>query len=283
MTVAPARDLLPGITLHAPDAREQQGSPRPWLHPITSPAGVVATDDQPDDHPWHRGLSLAVANVALDDGSGLAAPPHNFWGGPTFVEGDYVQLANNGSQKLIERRLDHGSARETLAWRTVEGRTIVHESRRITAAVVSPTATRLQWQSSLTGTTSAAVRFGSPTTAGRPQAGYGGLFVRGARALLGAEVLLDGAPVDPSAAMGARADWAALRSPGLTIALASDPANPVSPAPWFVRVDPVVMLCAAPFFHAEWRLEPGETVTWRWTVLVVDGAPSASQLGDLLA
>lgn len=283
MTVAPARDLMPGITLHAPDAHDQQGSPRPWLHPITTPSGVVATDDQPDDHPWHRGLSLAVANVALDEGSGFAAPPHNFWGGPTFVEGDYVQLDNNGSQQLIERRLDQGSVRETLAWRTVGGRAIVQESRHITAAVVSPTTTRLQWQSSLTGATSAAVRFGSPTTAGRPQAGYGGLFVRGAPALLGAEVLLDGALVEPTAAMGARAHWAALRSPELTVVLAADPANPVSPSAWFVRVDPVVMLCAAPFFHDEWRLEPGETATWRWTLLVVDGAPSVQQLAALLA
>ena len=51
--------------------------------------GRDVTAYRPDDHVWHKGLSLALPNVGA----------HNFWGGPTYVHGEgYVQLANNGAQ-----------------------------------------------------------------------------------------------------------------------------------------------------------------------------------------
>src|SRR5690606_32857639 len=52
-------------------------SPRPYLHPVRTRAGVTLTDALPADHRWHLGASLAVQDV-----SGT-----NLWGGRTYVRG----------------------------------------------------------------------------------------------------------------------------------------------------------------------------------------------------
>ncbi|UYN82736.1 MAG: PmoA family protein [Microcella sp.] len=281
MTVVASRELASGVVLNAPEPGCGNDSPRPWVHPLSTPSGVRVTDDQPLDHPWHRGLSFAVANVDAAD-----AVAHNFWGGPTFSGAEYVQLANNGTQRLIERRITTGASREELEWCTTEGRVLVRESRHLRLhddGAARGSATVLKWSSSLVNASATPLRFGSPTTAGRPSAGYGGLFLRGAPGLIGAELLIDGEIVAADAAMGMPGAWAALRSAEATVAIAAHAANPVSPSPWFVRVDPVAMLCAAPFFDEEWLLDVGGRATWQWTVLAIDGAASAGELEGLLA
>jgi len=72
------------------------------------------------------------------------------------------------------------------------------EKRAVSA---SNTADADGWQLATTSTwmnmTDRQIRFGSPTTAGRPNAGYGGFFLRGSAALLGAHVALDGERLVP--------------------------------------------------------------------------------------
>jgi len=43
-------------------------SPRPYLHPVRTLAGVRVTEAVPRDHPWHLGLSIAVQHVQGADG-----------------------------------------------------------------------------------------------------------------------------------------------------------------------------------------------------------------------
>lgn len=262
-------------------------SPRPYLHPLRTPAGSVVSEHAPADHPWHWGLSLAIANVEV------AGEAHgvNFWGGPTFEAGAYRQLDNDGRQRLREARIEESDAsyRAELEWQTPAGRTVLAERRSLrfslvdavdpgAASGVGHTGWALEWTSELRNVSGAELGFGSPTTAGRPNAGYGGLFLRGAPAFAGAEVLVDGEPVTAEAAMGRRGGWAALRGSEATVLLASSPANPVAPAPWFVRTGETVMLCAAPFFDEVWRLPPRAVAEWRWRVVVFDGAPPIAVL-----
>jgi predicted dehydrogenase len=49
-------------------------SPRPYLHPVTTAAGIVVTDHLPSDHVWHLGTGFALQDV---NGS-------NFWGGRSY-------------------------------------------------------------------------------------------------------------------------------------------------------------------------------------------------------
>ena len=245
----------------------QLESPRPYLHPIRTLGGHVVSGYRPDDHDWHWGLSIAIANIDVA-GEDLQV---NLWGGVTYTEQGYVQLDNNGDQ--VHEGWDVGGA-ERLSWRTASGRPFLAETRTFHTRVVdiagANSAWRLDLTSEWTNLTGSAVRFGSPTTAGRPHAGYGGLFLRAAPEFSEATVLSPTGPVGVDAAMGQTTSWLALATDAATVALAADPRNPVAKSPFFVRTE-TPMLCAAPFFSTTWSLEPSETALWRWSVLVADG------------
>jgi hypothetical protein len=242
-------------------------SPRPYLHPIRTLGGRVVSGYRPADHDWHWGLSIAIANI---DVAGEQLPV-NLWGGVTYTHGGYEQLDNNGDQ--VHEGWD-ADGTERVRWRTASGRPFVGESRSVDARVVQVTgggsAWRLDLGSEWTNLTDGDVTFGSPTTAGRENAGYGGLFLRAAPEFRAATVLAPTGPVDADAAMGRPTPWLALATDDATVALAADPRNPRAESPFFVRTG-TPMLCAAPFFHSTWSLAAGETALWRWSLLVSDG------------
>jgi hypothetical protein len=125
--------------------------------------------------------------------------------------------------------------------------------------------------------------FGSPTTEGRENAGYGGLFWRGPRSFTGGRVLVPGGEGGDEL-MGVRAPWLGFRgqhdehgrfSTLLFVASAS--------VRWFVRSTPFAAVCPAPFFSSEVPVAPGETLSYRYTVVIVDGSPDLAELvEDLL-
>ena len=62
-------------------------TPRPYLHPVRTCAGVVVSAQHPADHDWHNGVGMAIPDV---NGT-------HFWGGGTYVHGQgYVLLDNHG-------------------------------------------------------------------------------------------------------------------------------------------------------------------------------------------
>lgn len=266
-------DGIATLVVDDPDTPPRD-SPRPYVHPLRTPAGVVVSDLRPSDHDWHLGLSLAVANIGVGD-EGVDV---NLWGGVTWVAGEgYRQLDNNGSQRVLER---DGSTL-TLGWRDASGRLLLTERRRHevrrTSAASAVLAIDSEWSPAVAG-----LRFGSPTTAGRPDAGYGGLFLRLTPAFGDARVLTRGGETTDDAARGARAPWLALATGAATVAIAASPDDPVAPTPWFVRTGATPMLCAAPFFDREWSM-PDEPVRWSWRVLVADGALGVDAIEEALA
>ncbi|KQQ09799.1 PmoA family protein [Rathayibacter sp. Leaf296] len=262
-----------GVLVLAEESPRHVESPRPFVHPLRTPSGVVVSDLRPADHDWHHGLSLAVSNIRIGD----EPDEINLWGGVTWVPGDgYRQLDNNGSQLVESVSEEHDGVRLRVGWYDAGGRRFLEEERRLTVHE-GPTATVLEVVSEWTSQTERLLGFGSPTTAGRPGAGYGGLFLRAAPCLDGARVL---APHGESAdAMGRAEEWLALVGAGVTVAMRADSANPVAPTPWFVRSEGTPMLCAAPFFHEVWTLPPAESARWRWQVLVADGELEAEAIG----
>ncbi|MBG6237160.1 hypothetical protein IWX78_000103 [Mycetocola sp. CAN_C7] len=263
----------------APDVAAIE-SPRPYLHPIRTLGGTVVSDYRPADHDWHWGLSIAVSNIAVE-GEEL---PVNVWGGVTFTgtEG-YVQLDNNGSQVHESFTAVDQGMREHLRWSTATGRSFLSEERTLLARVVpvpgAGAAWRLDVSTVWTNITDGILRFGSPTTAGRVNAGYGGLFLRGAGAFTDATVVTPRPGGDP---MGQTGPWLALARDSATVAMAACPANPVAPTPWFVRTE-TPMLCAAPFFHEEWLLAAHDSATWGWSLLIADGRLDAGQVSAVFA
>ncbi len=121
------------------------------------------------------------------------------------------------------------------------------------------------------------VQFGSPTTEGRPMAGYAGLAWRGAEAFRNAVVLLEGGP-EEGEPMGRRSRWLALAGGGVTVAIVEHPGNPGVPNRWFVRTEEYPLVASSPVFDRYLELEPGENLRLRHSVFVADGIgkPSAS-------
>lgn len=249
-------------------------SPKPYFHPLRTIDGDVVTAYRPWDHIWHKGLQVALPHVGDE----------NFWGGPTYVRGrGYTQLENNGSQDHVSYdEVRHGpddvGVLERLDWHTQSGARWLTERREWLVRLASDEGHwSLGIRTSLTNERATPVAFGSPTTNGRPAAGYGGLFWRGPRSFTGCRVLTpayDGA----EAAMGARDRWLAyvgrydgsLREASMVFVDRTD--NPRHPTPWFVRSEPYAAVCPAPFFDEELELAAGATLTFGYDVVVGGGA-----------
>lgn len=236
----------------------QLESPRPYLL-LRTRGGQDVTAYRPDDHVWHKGLSLALPVVGR----------HNFWGGPTYVRGEgYVQLPNNGAQvhtsfaasdtPVAEAAGSVARFDERLDWVSQQGDPVLREARTITARLLSDDAWALTWRSALRNESTDAVAFGSPTTKGRDNAGYAGLFWRGPAEFAGGAILGPEGQVG-DAARGRPGPWLAFVAPdesaGVLVLDASEAENP-----WFARSDEYAGLNPAPFFSDEKVLAPGETL-----------------------
>lgn len=271
--------------VYRPD-HPQLESPKPYFHPMRTLDGDVVSCYRPWDHLWHKGLQLSLPHVDRVDGDpdreGRTA---NFWGGPTYVRDQgYRQLPNNGTQGhgAVVRAESDGSTAEfvhDLSWHTEQGELRLTERRswRVRVLPDAPDgAWTLRFATALRNVCGATVTFGSPTTHGRPAAGYGGFFWRGPRSFTGGEILAAGRAddVDAEAMMGERAPWLAylgrhdenVRTS--TVCFVDDPANPRSPTPWFVRSQPYAAVCPAPFFSEEFELADGETLELAYDVIV---------------
>lgn len=241
-------------------------SPRPYAL-LRTRGGAEVTSYRPADHVWHKGLSLALPVVG----------PHNFWGGPTYVHGEgYVQQSNNGAQ--VHREFVSsatpiadavaGTARfdEALDWIAEDGSAVLTEHRTVTGRVIDDDTWALTWRSSLRNRTAGELGFGSPTSKGRENAGYAGIFWRGPVAFTGGEILSPSGPAG-DAARGEAGPWLAFvardRSAGVLVLDGAE-----RPSPWFARSEEYAGLNPSPFFFDETVLPVGETLVLSAAIIV---------------
>lgn len=275
----------------------QYESPRPYVHPVRTLGGRLVTVFRPWDHVWHKGITMALPNVGRD----------NFWGGATYSReaGGYADLGNNGSQehdKVAGIALGHGDreglasfAHELTWWREpaggilnrVDADRIYTEERTLTAALLPGLdAWVLGWTSRLTNVSGAPVEMGSPTTEGRDNAGYGGLFWRGPRSFTGGELIGSDGTTGESV-RGIRGPWAGLsgRHDGVdatsTVVFVDQTPEQGFDTKWFVRAEPFACLNPAPFFDRVRVVDDGETVQLRHAVVIADGASGFERMSRL--
>ncbi|WP_430645245.1 PmoA family protein [Agromyces sp. GXS1127] len=270
-------------------------SPRPYFSPIRTLGGETVSLYRPHDHVWHKGIAWSLPVVGDE----------NFWGGPTFVRGEgYVQLPNNGEQRHVGFEADEleatdaaagggtdgavARARERLDWVARAGETILAEERVLAASVLDDDAWLLGFATALTNTIGRAIPIGSPTTRGRDNAGYGGLFWRGPRSFTGGRVLAPGV-AGGDELRGTRAPWMGFTGrhdetgTSSTIVMVDDPGNLQHPPQWFARSEEFACLCPAPFFSEEHVIEPGATMALRYGVVIADGASDPERAAELAA
>jgi hypothetical protein len=228
--------------------------PRPYLHPVRTLGGVEVTEALPQDHPWHLGASLTMADV-----NGF-----NLWGGRTFVRGEgYTWLEDHGRIVHTGWLPATTGLAEQLTWLGPHGQALLSERRAI-AATAAPRGWKLTFSYALSA--SAPTNLGSPATHGRGGgAGYGGFFWRLApgRAHAFTEKQ-DG----EKTVNGSAEPWVAVTvADAYTLVFA----GLADADRWFVRTAEYPGVCAALAFTDPLTLEPGETLERHLTVLVADG------------
>lgn len=266
----------------------QRESPRPFLHPLRTRGGNLVSLYRPHDHVWHKGIAWSLPHLGHD----------NFWGGPTFVKdrGGYVQLDNDGSMDTVAVDLADDTADPTdgadvvrfahrLDWHTQAGAHVVSEERDLSFRLTDDVWV-LTFSSAMTNVSGAQIPIGSPTTAGRDNAGYGGLFWRGPRSFTGGAVVsADG--VGDDSARGTRGEWMAFSGrhdevdASSTVLFVDDRENPRHPPQWFARSEQFAALCPAPFFSEELPFDDGATLAFRYAVVIADGATDAARGAEL--
>jgi len=247
----------------------RSSSPRPYLHPVRTPSGVVVSDTHPADHDWHLGIS-----VTLQDVSGV-----NFWGGRTYTPGrDYVWRDDHG--RIVATRVEGAaSALEAeFAWIGRDGAHMLTEQRRMTVADAGPRASAIDLTFSLE-TRSGTLHLGGPGSNGRVGGGYGGLAWR-LPAATDVDVRTASARGE-DAVHGTVAPWLAWSAgfPTGTATVAMAPLDEASAAdPWFVRVAGYPGIGAALAWDRAVTLTPGIPVARSYRLLVADGRLSDAEV-----
>ena len=251
-------------------------SPKPYMHPVRTLDGNVVTICRPWDHRWHKGIAMTCAELS----------GQNFWGGPTYVRGEgYQHLDNHGSQtharwNSLEVQAEEGLCilDHDLAWVTREGAVWFEEGRRLTVSDIDPEAGVwvMGFTTMLTNVSGGALELGSPTTNGRPLAGYGGLFWRGPRSFRDGRVYgSDGR--EGESMMGERSSY--LGYVGThdevdavsTLIFIDHPENPRHPTQWFVRTTDYPGISAAFMFDRVFAVEAGGDLSLRYRIVVASG------------
>lgn len=267
----------------------QYESPRPFFHPLATLQGDEVTISRPWDHVWHKGLSWALPNVG----------EHNFWGGATYTrETGYANLDNNGAMNheaftYIEEAGAEITAAETLLWTAQPtgpgqlGSPLINERRRFTIQLLpDANAWVLLFETEMNNVSGAEIGIGSPTTEGRDNAGYGGLFWRGPRSFTGGEFRSEAGP-GADEFMGTRSPWIAFTGQHdvtcrkSTIMFVEDQANQGASNQWFARSSMFACLGSAPFFSEVVPLKEGEPLKYRYAVVISDGSVPSDRAAAL--
>ncbi|MET9394143.1 PmoA family protein [Streptomyces sp. NPDC006624] len=288
VTAANGTEILRYVYRPDPDPFEAR---KPYAHPVRTLAGRTVTGYRPNDHRWHKGLQMTASHLS----------GQNFWGGNSYVHGEgYLRLPERvGSMRhdgfpgfTVED--DRLSLTEHLTWIENGGEEWAREERGLSVHSVDEEAGAwvLDWSIRLTNIRSAPLVFGSPTTAGREMAGYTGLQWRGPRDFTGGTVLAPDTDAGAGKLMGTQAPWLAFTTEHddvdghSTLVFAHAPENldgsAIHESHWFVRSEPFPTVAFSWAFFEEFELPPGQSFSYRYRLVVADGAWDRDRAGTHL-
>ncbi|MDR3710454.1 MAG: PmoA family protein [Capsulimonadaceae bacterium] len=235
-------------------------APKPFFHPLNTPAGHTMTVFQPRDHFWHRGLWFAIKFVNGD----------NFWeendpfGSQVTIRPPMLDVSPAGAIEI----------RSMLNWtHPAYALAPIFESRSVIVHAPDKSCYALDFETTILPSIDVVLDRTPFTTWG----GYGGLALRGHRGWQETAIeFSDG--TTSSRPTGQTADWAHLTGvldggPDLSagIAILSHPSNPRHPSPWYGQAGYGNFLCAAPLFHEPMPLAKHSRLCLRYRVLIHDG------------
>jgi hypothetical protein len=251
-------------------------APRPYLHPVRTPAGAVLTTDAPADHPWHHALWFTIKYVNGE----------NFWE-------EYDEFGTLRTRTVAD--LPGGGVRATIDWVRPDGETVaLTETRELVPLAIDDDAYAIDWREELVPAVDTELDRTPFTTWG----GYGGLTLRGAPDWHDTQLHLpDGSTHDRL--LGERAEWCALRGVAAGrngpeaecgVVIADHPDNPRFPTPWYAsnRADTYgdgwANFCNAAFLWDEpLSVSAGAPLRLRHLVIVHDGPFAGARVGEVVA
>ncbi len=235
------------------------GKPKPFFHPLCTPAGHCLTLFEPHDHVWHRGLWFTIKFV---NGENFWEEHEPFGTQQTLVPPSITHTPDGGI--VLTSELD---------WVRPDGRsTVFHEHRRIAYQPLDEEAYVVDFGSTLTAQADLLLDRTPFTTWG----GYGGLILRGTRNWQQTRLLFpDGSTSDRPT--GIPATWCDLSGkidggPEQLggVAMFDHPDNPRHPTPWYGATGPGHYFNAAFLFHETMSVMEGEALAFRYRVVVHD-------------
>lgn len=242
------------------------GKPKPFMHPLCTPAGHCVTLLEPHDHVWHRGLWYTIKFVNGD----------NFW-----EEKDVW-----GAQRLrVPPAIEHDAlgairVRHDSEWVEPAGAVVIDESRVIDYAPLSDDAYRLDWTLRVTPALDVLLDRTPFTTWG----GYGGLTLRGSRGWEKSRLLFDDGTTHerPTPKASAWCDLSGTFDGGRDqtggVAILDHPGNPRHPTNWYGKSGERHYMNAAFLFSEPMAVAAGQSLCQRYRVIVHDGLWDASRL-----
>ncbi|MCS7033919.1 MAG: PmoA family protein [Phycisphaerae bacterium] len=247
---------IPGFATY----QHQPGLPKPAIHPLRTPSGLVISGFEMSDHIWHRGLWFTFKFLNGD----------NFWEeGPDTGAQETLGIPRativSGQQIRVEQQLH---------WKNKRGHPVIRERRVLNFIRHGGTIWQIDWSTDLQASEKLLIDRTPYTTWG----GYGGLAFRASRELHEACFLLpDGTQVEklagerhPWTIMQGRLDGGAARF--VSIGFVDHPRNYRAPTPWYNKSGGgFSFVNAAIVFHEPISLEAQERLSLRYAVFVRDG------------
>ncbi len=249
-------------------------APRPYVHPLTTPAGAVLTVEAPADHPWHHALWFTIKFVNGE----------NFW----------EEYGDFGTLRTIDvTRVDDG-VQATIDWIAPDGESVrLKEVRTIRTTPLDERSYAIDWDEQLTMLTDTVLDRTPFTTWG----GYGGLTFRGAPDFTDTIIrLADG--TDRDRALGDPSPWLSIEGTPHTwiatepqnkragVLLFDHPDNPRSPSPWYASTKADTygegwanFVNAAFLWDDPLNVAANEDLDLRYRVIVHDGHWDTDRIG----
>ncbi len=247
-------------------------APRPYVHPLTSPAGAVLSVEAPGDHPWHHALWFTVKFVNGE----------NFW----------EEYGEFGVLRARETDDHPDGSSATIDWVAPDGESVrLVEQRSLTTGMLDSSAYVIDWIEELSVPVETVLDRTPFTTWG----GYGGLTLRGAPDWTDTTIRLDDG-VERDRCLGERSRWLSITGTapvgppdGLTgqvgVAFFDHPDNERSPSPWYAstRADTygdgwANFVNAAFLWDEPLTVMPDAPLRLRYRVLVHDGGRTHEEL-----
>jgi hypothetical protein len=240
-------------------------APRPFVHPLTTPAGAVLSVEAPADHPWHHALWFTIKFVNGE----------NFW----------EEYGEFGLLRTVDVRETDDTVAADLEWIAPDGESVrLRETRTIARVPIDADAYAIDWAEHLTVEVDTVLDRTPFTTWG----GYGGLTLRGAPDWTDTVIRLDDG-VARDRTLGEPSTWLALEGLAMGqpvgVNVFDSPANFRSPSPWYAstRADTygegwANFVNAAFLWDEPLTLAAGDHLDLRYRLVVHDGEWSTERI-----